>query len=162
FESPQLPREGYSSFRHFPEPVMPQLVGTSCVLCGGRIDSILEGKFCSGCRYPVHHHCIRPGRQGAGEEGCSVCGGKLSPAVVPTWEQKPAAEAPLIPVWVSKGFKFYKVIKFFFIGPFAIVLGIDLIFDPTFQYPNKSFKDLIPGLVAIFVGVVVIAFGIYV
>ena len=106
---------------------MPQLVGTRRVLCGKRVDSILEGKFCGGCRSPVHHHCMKPGGQPAGGEGCPVCAGKFSRATVPALEQKPPVKAPLIPAWVSIGLKSYKAIKPLLIGTFAIWLDVYLI-----------------------------------
>jgi hypothetical protein len=52
---------------------MPQLVGSSCVRCSKRIESILEGKFCAECDSPVHNPCAQPDNDG-GPLRCSHCG----------------------------------------------------------------------------------------
>jgi hypothetical protein len=47
-----------------------QLVGLNCVLCGERIPSTLDGRFCEGCQSPVHNDCVRPGSKCC----CGTCG----------------------------------------------------------------------------------------
>ena len=46
------PREGSMSS-------MPQVVGTTCVLCHSRIEDIIDGVFCGRCGCPVHHACAQ-------------------------------------------------------------------------------------------------------
>ena len=36
---------------------LPQLVGMSCAVCGQRIGSTIDGRFCGGCGNPVHDRC---------------------------------------------------------------------------------------------------------
>jgi len=48
-----------------------QLVGQKCVLCGERISSIVEGRFCSACDASVHDKCAAPSMEGG---RCSTCG----------------------------------------------------------------------------------------
>lgn len=48
----------------------PQLVGQTCVHCGKRIPSEIDGRFCETCGAPAHDACLRPG---AGT-GCRTCG----------------------------------------------------------------------------------------
>jgi hypothetical protein len=52
---------------------MAQLVGQTCVLCAGRIASILDGRFCPACGSPVHDRCI-PERLGEPPDTCPTCG----------------------------------------------------------------------------------------
>jgi hypothetical protein len=51
---------------------MIQLVGQNCVLCQKRIDSILEGEFCSVCSCPVHTACRKGGSMDS--QFCPGCG----------------------------------------------------------------------------------------
>jgi hypothetical protein len=57
---------------------MEQLVGCTCVVCGQRISSILEGHFCSACGNAVHHDCNKPADAPADPERCPGCGGQRS------------------------------------------------------------------------------------
>ncbi len=57
------------------KPANGQLVGQSCVVCRKRVESVLEGRFCSGCGYAVHSKCIKLQPAPAGGSGCSLCGG---------------------------------------------------------------------------------------
>src|SRR5262249_39998084 len=52
---------------------MEQLVGYACVVCGQRIDSIVEGRFCEVCGSPVHTGCVKP--DGPAPGACAGCGG---------------------------------------------------------------------------------------
>lgn len=57
---------------------MPQLAGSSCVRCCGRIQSALDGAFCPGCEQPVHEAC----RSASGEDAtCPICGAPIDPDV---------------------------------------------------------------------------------
>jgi uncharacterized membrane protein YhaH (DUF805 family) len=57
---------------------MPQLVGSSCVRCCGRIRSVLDAEFCPCCEQPVHEAC----RSASLEEGtCRICGAPSDPDV---------------------------------------------------------------------------------
>ena len=50
---------------------MRQLVNTACVVCGERIKSVIDARFCDGCRCPVHDGCVKP----SGDDGsCATCG----------------------------------------------------------------------------------------
>lgn len=53
---------------------MEQLVGCACAVCGERIGSILDSRFCSTCGNAVHHACARPADASARPDHCSVCG----------------------------------------------------------------------------------------
>jgi len=53
---------------------MEQLVGYACVVCGQRIDSIVEGRFCEVCGSPVHNGCVKP--DGTAPGACAGCGGE--------------------------------------------------------------------------------------
>jgi hypothetical protein len=57
-------------------PRMRQLVGSTCVRCGKRIGSIVEGGFCPECRAPVHFKCAQDTRPAPGLEHCPGCGAK--------------------------------------------------------------------------------------
>ena len=50
-------------------PQRTQLVGASCVRCGGRIPDELDSRSCRGCGWPVHNRCAAPA-----EGGCPQCG----------------------------------------------------------------------------------------
>jgi hypothetical protein len=52
---------------------MPQLVGLECVVCGQRIGSIIDGKFCDGCGNPIHAAC-RITSPAAESASCPQCG----------------------------------------------------------------------------------------
>jgi hypothetical protein len=39
---------------------MRQLVGQNCAVCGNRIGSVVDGRFCEGCGNPVHDNCSKP------------------------------------------------------------------------------------------------------
>jgi hypothetical protein len=51
---------------------MTQLVNSACVLCGRRIESVVEGEFCPGCGCPVHTGCV--GVKESDPGGCATCG----------------------------------------------------------------------------------------
>ena len=55
-------------------PGGPQLVGATCVLCQKRIDSVVEGEFCSACGSAVHHLCVQTQNEVQKAAGCSRCG----------------------------------------------------------------------------------------
>ncbi len=55
---------------------MLQLVGQKCVLCEKRIDSILEGKFCTACRCPIHLDCRK--KESTEPDTCLSCGAPLA------------------------------------------------------------------------------------
>jgi hypothetical protein len=57
---------------------MEQLVGCTCVVCGQRISSILEGRFCSACGNALHHDCGKPVDAPADPGRCPDCGGQRS------------------------------------------------------------------------------------
>jgi hypothetical protein len=59
---------------------MQQLVGQSCVLCGRRITSELDARFCPVCKKPIHDGCIS-GELSSSSDVCPRCG---SPRVQPT------------------------------------------------------------------------------
>jgi hypothetical protein len=79
---------------------MQQLVGQSCKLCGGRIGSILEGRYCRDCRSPVHNACAQGSPKQPGEGRCPACGSDAPPAPETPqearerrmWDVVPAAE----------------------------------------------------------------------
>lgn len=71
---------------------MAQLVGCNCVLCGERIASELDGRFCNQCGQPVHTRCIRSPSPFA-EYGCAECG--IDSGEV---KQPPQSEAGPFPV----------------------------------------------------------------
>jgi len=70
--------------------VMPQLVGAACVLCQKKVGSVLEGRFCDGCRHAVHDKCIKPEEERTGEGHCPACGAenKLAAAVAHAEESR--------------------------------------------------------------------------
>jgi hypothetical protein len=52
---------------------MRQLVGRNCILCRGRISSVIDGRFCLACGCPVHNDCTTtPVTVPVG--GCRACG----------------------------------------------------------------------------------------
>jgi hypothetical protein len=53
---------------------MRQLVGLSCVLCGERIGSIIDGRFCESCGCPIHNKCVRPTGDADRDSRCATCG----------------------------------------------------------------------------------------
>lgn len=65
---------------------MRQLVGNGCVLCGGRIGSVLEGHFCARCGCPVHGKCPpsepKPYAPAEPGERCPTCGAPAQHAKV--------------------------------------------------------------------------------
>jgi hypothetical protein len=56
---------------------MDQLVGLRCAICRERIDSIIDGRFCDGCDYPVHNDCARAAGADTAEDVCPDCGADL-------------------------------------------------------------------------------------
>jgi hypothetical protein len=62
---------------------MAQLVGSSCAVCKQRIDSILEGRFCTVCGNPHHDGCRPQERADLAPGRCVTCGGETtSPAAI--------------------------------------------------------------------------------
>lgn len=59
---------------------MRQLVGESCVLCRGRIDSVIEGRFCRQCGCPVHNTCVAQAIASPLEGRCTKCGSRQEDA----------------------------------------------------------------------------------
>ncbi|MBX9625150.1 MAG: hypothetical protein K2X82_15190 [Gemmataceae bacterium] len=53
---------------------MPQLVGMSCVVCGKRVSSELDARFCRSCGYPVHDACAVPPPEPGPARRCRTCG----------------------------------------------------------------------------------------
>jgi hypothetical protein len=53
---------------------MPQLVGSACGVCRGRIESVLDAVFCADCTHPVHRDCSRPGLGDPASGICAGCG----------------------------------------------------------------------------------------
>ena len=53
---------------------MRQLVGQLCVICGKKIGSIVDGRFCSECGCPIHGKCAQPGATADETVRCPVCG----------------------------------------------------------------------------------------
>lgn len=62
-----VPPPGLARLGRPPRP--GQLVGKPCVRCGDRITSDIDGRYCSGCGWPVHNSCAAPA-----EGGCPQCG----------------------------------------------------------------------------------------
>jgi hypothetical protein len=56
-------------------------VNSKCVVCGQRIQSIVEGRVCEECGRPVHSRCFQPRAADAEENQCTVCGSDRSQAV---------------------------------------------------------------------------------
>jgi hypothetical protein len=52
-----------------------QLVGSACVICGRRIVSTLEAKYCEACGKPVHCQCAAQAAENVtAESACATCG----------------------------------------------------------------------------------------
>lgn len=70
---------------------MRQLVGCSCVICEGRIGSIVEGLFCADCGNPVHRACLGAPSDVGGK--CRTCGGEIAKpsAAQVRWERQQKA-----------------------------------------------------------------------
>src|SRR5262245_44369460 len=73
---------------------MQQLVGRACVVCGQRIGSVVEGRFCPTCGNAVHNGCVEPGS--AAPDKCPDCGGdRTNPAAMRgQFERSPEGGAP--------------------------------------------------------------------
>lgn len=52
---------------------MRQLVDLSCALCGGRIGSVIDGRFCESCGCPVHMKCDSPAPATEQGPSCPAC-----------------------------------------------------------------------------------------
>ncbi|HEX4613358.1 MAG TPA: hypothetical protein VH092_34555 [Urbifossiella sp.] len=61
-----------------------QLVGQNCALCGGRISSAFDSRYCQACRAPVHVLCTRPGEG----NGCPTCGAPAVPKPDGGWGER--------------------------------------------------------------------------
>jgi uncharacterized protein (DUF983 family) len=59
---------------------MRQLVGSKCLICQERIDSVLEGRVCSSCESPVHDKCARAPVPASSDLRCAACGADLEQA----------------------------------------------------------------------------------
>ena len=60
---------------------MGQFVNSKCVVCGQRIQSIVEGRICEECGHPVHSRCFQPQAADAEENKCTICGSDRSKPV---------------------------------------------------------------------------------
>lgn len=60
---------------------MPQLVGTTCVICDQRIASVMGAGFCDKCGNPRHDECQDKFTLQGNAHGCDKCGG--DPAKAP-------------------------------------------------------------------------------
>ena len=54
---------------------MPDIVGTSCVLCQQTIASLFDGAFCPDCGGPYHHACFGNQPKEPSRNPCSYCKG---------------------------------------------------------------------------------------
>src|SRR4051812_43197301 len=54
--------------------LMPQLVGTTCAVCRGRIASIVVGEFCRFCGRPLHTACFPKTTPPWFNATCPTCG----------------------------------------------------------------------------------------
>ena len=61
---------------------MPQLVNSFCSVCGQRISSVLDARFCEEHARPVHNACRNSGSPDTKSTICSVCGCDLTQAYV--------------------------------------------------------------------------------
>jgi membrane associated rhomboid family serine protease len=72
---------------------MPQLVGQTCVRCGGRIAAQFDARFCGACGCPVHDRCLAADAS-TGGDGCEICGGPPDHPVAAAVREERRAAAP--------------------------------------------------------------------
>src|SRR5262249_59898956 len=76
--------------------VSRQLVGQSCGLCGNRIPSDLDGRFCAGCGAAIHTRCV-PDPIPNDPASCPQCGVRRPlPAVDPEVARATDAQQKLL------------------------------------------------------------------
>src|SRR5262245_60687236 len=107
---------------------MPQLVGSVCVRCGKRVDSILEGKFCEVCGSPYHESCPQPEVDVADPSRCPAC---RSVRVIPA--RSSAGPAPSTGEIVLSSLRTFRAIRWLAGGLAIIALGAWLTLDPNLE-----------------------------
>lgn len=133
---------------------MVQLVGQACVLCGGRIGSVLVARFCPACSRPAHTACVGANNNSS-VEGCPVCHAP-PPTLADLTEHGPAPVRTVKPnPWSGLGLR-----RWVYVGSFlGFVPGVCLL---TFGLratglPNQ-WADGVGAVIGI---IVVVAVGVW-
>jgi hypothetical protein len=125
-----------------------QLVGQNCVICGNRIGSELDARFCTTCRSPVHTACTaeRPPADGA----CPTC---RAPAAAVERSNRAAAEEAAVTARSGRG----QLGGCILVGGF-LMTGSGLM--AVARNLDKGTADVLSAAIGVVIGLAVVAFGL--
>jgi hypothetical protein len=146
---------------------MPQLVGSTCLLCQGRIGSSLDGDYCANCGRASHFEC----RRAAVEEGkCAVCGAPFdSQASKRRAEELKAAARAAMPrplnIWKRIGQirRLWRLTGFLVPAVMLLALGVFLVASPELRDDPRQITggDVVRGIAMCLVGAAIALYGFW-